>query len=382
MEGQHGPAARMNWADFREYHERHCLSAMKEKSVDAYVCALNVYEGFHKPERLSDITAARITAWHTHLRGEGKAEATIGTYTRHLKATLNWAHRQGLLAVVPKIVMPKRVKGAKVMKGRPITTEEFERMLFAVPKVVGPEAVLSWKHYLRGLWWSGLRLGESLILEWSGNTPGALLVDFTGRRPMLRIPAESEKGGQDRLLPIAPEFAEFLEQTPEAERRGRVFKLVGSRWGDARMQADWVSRVVCNIGRTAGVVVDQREKRLVVDARAGKAKGTPEKPAKGKRRKAAPDADDGIKRKYASAHDLRRAFGLRWSSRVMPAILQQLMRHESIETTMRYYVGRDANATADVLWEAVESSKSNKTGNNSPHSRIEGAEEKPQTLVR
>ncbi len=54
LEGQHGPAARMSWPDFREYHETHCLSAMKTKSVDAYLGTLNVFERFHKPERLSD----------------------------------------------------------------------------------------------------------------------------------------------------------------------------------------------------------------------------------------------------------------------------------------------------------------------------------------
>jgi len=137
---------------------------------------------------------------------------------------------------------------------------------------------------------------------------------------------------------------------------GRVFKLVGKRWDDARLQADWVSRVVCQIGRAAGVVVDTRERRLVVDAR-GRTK-RPQSLARAKRRKAAsPNGDDGLKRKYASAHDLRRAFGLRWSSCVMPAVLQELMRHESIETTMRYYVGRDADEAAEVLWTAVESAR-------------------------
>jgi integrase len=372
MEGQHGPASRMGWSDFRDYHERHCLSAMKQKSVDAYAAALNIYQRFHQPERLSEITAARITAWQTHLRTEGKSESTIACYSRHLKAVLNWAKAQGLLAVVPKITMPKRVKGAKVMKGRPITTEEFERMLEATEGIVGVEAAESWKFYLRGLWLSGLRLAESLLLEWGGNTPGALVVDFTGRRPMLRIPAESEKGGQDRLLPMAPEFAEFLMATTEAERQGRVFKLIGKRWADARMQADWVSRVVCRIGCKARVVVDQRERRLVVDART-------------KRKRATDDvetADDGIKRKYASAHDLRRAFGLRWSSRVMPAVLQQLMRHESIDTTMRYYVGRDADAVADTLWDAFETNaRGNKTGNMRSVSDSGSAEKKPQTIT-
>ena len=45
----------------------------------------------------------------------------------------------------------------------------------------------------------------------------------------LRIPAESEKGNQDRLYPVAPEFAEFLLMTPENERSGFVFNPVPSR---------------------------------------------------------------------------------------------------------------------------------------------------------
>jgi len=41
------------------------------------------------------------------------------------------------------------------------------------------------------------------------------------------------------------------------------------------------------------------------------------------------DADPrtGVPTKYASAYDLRRAFGYRWAKRVMPAVLQKLMRH-------------------------------------------------------
>jgi integrase len=394
----------MGWAEFREYHEEHCLRALADRTFDAYVCALNVYERFHKPDRLSDITAARVTAWQTELRKEGKSEASIASYTRHLKATLRWAHEQRLLSTLPKLAMPKRAKSAKVMKGRPITTEEFERMLAAVPKVVMPKpkketngevdpeqareqerhalaVVESWKHFLRGLWWSGLRLGESLVLRWDAE-PGAIVVDFTGRRPMLRIPGEAEKGGKDRLLPMAPEFAGFLAAIPEAERHGRVFKLIGKHLAEARMQTDWVSRTVSEIGRKAGVVVDRRERRLVVDARRKKAMAKPET-SKGRKAKGEAGPDDGVKCKYASAHDLRRAFGLRWSSRVMPAVLQQLMRHESIETTMRYYVGRDADAVADTLWEAVEAANGrpagNKTGNKRPNADSDGAKEKSQS---
>lgn len=56
--------------------------------------------------------------------------------------------------------------------------------------------------------------------------------------------------------------------------------------------------------------------------------------------------------KFASAHDLRRAFGTRWSSRVTPAVLQQLMRHVSIETMLKFYIEQDADTLARVLWES------------------------------
>ena len=58
--------------------------------------------------------------------------------------------------------------------------------------------------------------------------------------------------------------------------------------------------------------------------------------------------------KFASAHDLRRSFGERWASRVMPKDLMELMRHESIGTTMRFYVGQNAERTADAAWAAYE----------------------------
>ncbi|MCH2114102.1 MAG: hypothetical protein MK171_04235 [Pirellulales bacterium] len=38
----------------------------------------------------------------------------------------------------------------------------------------------------------------------------------------------------------------------------------------------------------------------------------------------------------------------------MPTVLRELMRHSDITTTMKYYVGANAEATADELWAAVE----------------------------
>lgn len=37
----------------------------------------------------------------------------------------------------------------------------------------------------------------------------------------------------------------------------------------------------------------------------------------------------------------------------MPTVLRELMRHADITTTMKYYVGLNAEATADELWAAL-----------------------------
>jgi hypothetical protein len=37
----------------------------------------------------------------------------------------------------------------------------------------------------------------------------------------------------------------------------------------------------------------------------------------------------------------------------MPQILMELMRHESIDTTLRFYVDQNAQRTASILWEAT-----------------------------
>jgi hypothetical protein len=112
---------------------------------------------------------------------------------------------------------------------------------------------------------------------------------------------------------MTPDFAEFLLQTPEAERVGPVFKLnVAGR--SIPLSAHSVGKLVSEMGEKAGAIVN------------------------------------AVDRKTGSAHDLRRAFATRWARRVAPAILQKLMRHASIQTTMGYYVDLDVDEMADELW--------------------------------
>ena len=325
LAGGGGIPSRLGWQEFRARYEAEVVPGLATRTAEKVATVFDRLEADLSPVRLWDLTEARLSAFAATMRAAGLKESTLAGYLAHLKSALGWAVRQRLLPArpaFPKIHRAKRSNG-RPMKGRPITAEEFDRLLLAVPAVVGAAAAPQWQRYLRGLWVSGLRLAESLDLWW--DRPDRLYPVFPKRgRPMLQIPGELEKGHADRLLPIAPEFAMFLLEAPEADRVGPVFPLAGRRQG----QPGWllphrVSRIVSKIGEKAGV-------KVYVDPK------------------------DPSRVKYASAHDLRRAFGERWAGRLMPAQLMELMRHESIETTLRFYVGTDAQRTADAAWAAFE----------------------------
>lgn len=340
--GTYQAPSRKSWQEFRDHHEKHILSGMKATTAGAYESSLSVFERLANPQKMTDVTTARLTGFATTLREQGRTPATIARHLRHLMVVFRWGQRQGYLVKVPTVEMPKQTKG---MRGRPITTEEFERMLTATTKVMGKGNAEPWKFYLRGLWASGLRLEESLALRWD-DAPGAIVVDLGGRRPMLRIPAEAEKGNTHRLLPITPEFADLLATVPENQRRGFVFRLVTKQGEPMARSRHVVGPRVAEIGRKANVVTDQRERK------------------------------GEIEKVFATAHDLRRAFGFRWSRRVMPTILRELMRHETVETTMKFYVGVNADATADELWRAVSGTTS---GTKLAEAGLEPARELPPT---
>jgi len=319
-----GRFGRMAWSDFRTKYEDEVVSSFAEKTDEKISAVFNVLEGIINPARLCDLNEANLSKYQAELRVKGRAESTIKSHLGQIKAALSWAVDQKLLPSVPNVKLPRRAKGQKVMKGRPITTEEFERMLSKVKDTVGKgfaedrrdDLVDSWKHYLHGMWFSGLRLSESMELHWEDRNR-LCVENLDGREPMLWIPGELEKGNQDRILPMAPEFAEFLRETPDDNRVGYVFNPQArrARYGD-RLTPHYVGKVVVKIGKAAGVKVDS------------KASSNPE-------------SNELVeKAKFASAHDLRRSFGERWSSRVMPQVLMELMRHENVETTMRFYVGQ------------------------------------------
>lgn len=319
-----GPSATL-WAEFRERYERNVLAAQSDRSDEKASGHLDSIERILRPHRLAELTTSRIEDWVAKLRDGTREETTIAGYVRTIKAALRWAHRSGMLVALPHFPHIRTGRKLSAMKGRPITDEEFARYVAAVPVTPRLAQVdpAPWQRLIRGLWLSGLRLEEALSLSW--DQPAGMRADLSGRRPMIRIHAADEKGRRDRILPMTPDFAEFLAATPAPQQTGLVFPLPKQkqRHGTStpgRPAPQWTvsraSEILSEIGRVAGIVVNDRTGKTV------------------------------------SAHDLRRSFGFRWSRLVMPAVLKELMRHENIATTMQFYVGLDAESTADTVWDA------------------------------
>lgn len=341
-EGRYKSPSKVSWGEFQERYENEVVPSLAERTSGKIDAMFSWIKRELDPNRLSKLDSERIGFLQRRMREGGLAESTIKSHMAHLKSALNWAKRAGMLNEIPEIVMPKRAKSSKMMKGRPITGEEFDRLLEKVEESVGAKQAQTWKDFLIGLWWSGLRLGEALELTWDDNN--RLCVDTSGKRIVIRIPAELEKGNQDRLLPVAPEFAEMLLSVPENKRTGFVFNPKPTRGAGTRLTMLTVSKRISEIGQKAGIKV----------------------------------SETGGKVKFASAHDLRRSFGARWSVRVSSQVLMELMRHESIETTLKYYVGQNAQATADVLYDSLPGDSGGDPGNSYLSSEIDNDAQTPK----
>lgn len=301
----------LGWDEFRVRLEDEYYPSIGSRTRGQVNTSLNRFEeAVGRARRLAAIDAAVISQAAGVWRRQHMRETTIHAYLGHLRACFGWAARIGLLPRPPRFVMPRLPD--RLMRGRPITLRECRVILHATRSVAGKNW-RDWVRFQRGLWLSGLRLSEAIAVSWD---EGPVQVDLEGgRRPLLRFRAEGHKARRDQLTPIAPDFARWLARTPDADRHGRVLPLRSARDGRLITSHKRVGRVLSQVGRAAGVVVNE----------------------------------DG---KHASAHDFRRAFGTRWAARVRPITLKALMRHRSLETTLRYYVDQDASDVADELWES------------------------------
>ena len=326
----------MPWEEFREEYRDCQLVTLREKSAVDAESRLNIAERIIKPRALADMAdEAALHRLQSRLLAGAESQYdpprprsphTVKSHMRSVLAALGWGCTQKWLPHRPTVQLIK-VGKLKHMKGRPITTEEFERMLDKTPEVVGAEAAPSWKSILWGLWESGLRVDEIMHVSW--DIPNTIQPIWQkGRLPVLMIPEDMQKNATEEAIPLLPAFEAILLKTAEVTQSGWAFNpkslqtKVKRRPRCGRLQSDWVSTVISRIGRAARVVVD------------------PGNPAKEK------------PPKYASAHDLRRSCAERLLDAGVPAAhVQRVMRHASFETTRRHYAPGNVQKSAQVLRE-------------------------------
>ncbi len=270
---------------------------------------LDTFEQIAKPELLSFAVEADTLLRFRNAFAAGK-KSRFGTRSPHtvaskmatLMAAFHWARQMGMIAGVGEITRFRAGKKKKEMRGRPISGEEFERLLAKVPNVTGDPAAETWRHLLRGLWESGLRLGEALEFSW--DLPRTIRPVW--RRcglPTIKIPGAMHKNGDDEEIPMLPARELLLSSVPREVRTGWIFEPLsieyraGRNTSDARLTPEHLSKIMERIGEAAGVIMEP-------------AKGKPPEPknlAGGEKPNQPARTKSYTPPKFASAHDLRRS---------------------------------------------------------------------------
>jgi integrase len=298
--GTYRETARMSWEKFRESFEDVYLPDCRPGTRKVFQNVLNLFERICSPTSLRGVNERMVSRFVVGLRKtpgrrskEGMMPSTIRVRLQFLHTALSWAVSQKLLPAVPSF--PEVTVTEKMPQ--PIPAEAFERLLAKAPDA-------HMRAYLLCGWLSGLRRNEALYLEWEP-TETAPWLDL-GRNRII-LPAEFVKGKKDQWVPLDPELRKVLEALPKTGKR--VFRFVSSKTGEPMLPGS-LSKVIVKLAKKAGVNL--------------------------------------------SMHTLRKGFGCRYASKVPAQVLQKLMRHRNIKTTMDFYANVD-----DAVEEAVLGPKCN-----------------------
>lgn len=300
-----------SWDYFRLRFKDEHLVSISENGGKAYATALDSYELEMDPKSLKQLTASAISEFKGKLLGRKKPVSmnTIANYLTHLRSALNWAASVGMIKACPNISIPQ-IGTRRVNRGRALTQLEFNKLIGACAERVGEEYAEPWRRFLTLLWLSGLRINEACALSWD-SLP--VMVEMEAQPyPCLIFLVEGHKNRTDEAIPMAPDFYDWLNETPAAERRGLVAPLLTEK--GLPFTPKKVGLKISEIGELAKV-----------------------------------ETPTG----FATAHDLRRSFGQRWAAKVRPLTLKKLMRHSSMETTLKFYLTLSAADAGQDLWQNV-----------------------------
>lgn len=303
------------WDYFCERFEDEHLAAMDRRTRAGYMEALAHFHRITNIDSVAKVTTAMVSQFKGRLIGENRPQTTVAKILTHLRVAIYFAARNGMLAKKPHFDMPRTVDRT-FMRGRAVTDAEVQSMLKHAAAPFGEAVAPTWHRMIELLRLSGLRLAEGATLSWD-QPPIRVALDAQPH-PHLIVFGEAQKSRKDETVPITPDFADWLALTPPEDRRGLVAPVLGDRNTPLGWEA--IGKGISVIGEAAGIVVNEQGK-------------------------------------FASAHDLRRAFGTEWARKVRPLTLKKLMRHRSLETTLRFYVGLDSADASAEIWASRPSSR-------------------------
>lgn len=255
---------------------------------------LNGYTSKMKPDTLGDVTAKTLARYMMEMREDGQSPSTITGHIVYLRTMLKWAQSQGYISSVPVVTMPKIPKGANKVKVRAaakLSEADFDRLIKYCP-------TNSWKLLVSFAWHCGMRRNEAMGVHGEH-------IDLANH--IINIPRNKSRD-QSHQVVIPPELDTILRKMfPDGIPDGPIVREIPA--------------------------CDKEVSRFFVDKIA--------KPAgvKGNSRRTG----------FVTLHDLRRSYGSRWASKVVPQVLRELMRHSDLKTTLEFYADtRDAAMKA--IW--------------------------------
>ena len=152
-------------------------------------------------------------------RYDNRSPNTVNSLMGAVMAFIRFCKGRGWVAELPPV---QKLEAEEVMKGRPITEVEFQKMQDAVPEVVGQESAESWLLALNVLWESGFRIGDLMDFSWDNPRHiHPIWPTQADRLPTMAIPS-SQKNGRVQEIPMLPGLEELLRKIPEQQCKGWV----------------------------------------------------------------------------------------------------------------------------------------------------------------
>lgn len=316
--GRHADPSRLSWQAFRELYTAEHLSGTRPATQTSYTAGLDLFTRLTSPTTLRGVSERTISAFVASLRRDDYLPSSIHVYLSYLHAALAWARRQKLIPAVPDFPLVKVPR----KRPQPVPEELTERLLAA--------ATLQQRAFLLCGWLAGLRRSEAYYLEWE---PSERFPWLDLERKRIWLPAGFVKAVEDQWIAVHPDLEAALlalrltNLTPQAERLtgsfsssngARVFHFTGSR---GPLSPASVSSEITVLARKVGVRLSMRS--------------------------------------------MRRGFACKHAASQPAQVLQRLLRHASIQTTVSYYANVDSAAEEAILGRA--------SGNTSADSREKGA---------